>query len=309
MHAHAHLTRPRLQTQCSTPARLEVNLAFGDFDFVVEVELHFERALFRNLALHGNCALGRYVVLVYVLLVDVDGHDHVCVGLPPFVRRAIRRHLGRARRCRERRGGGARTAARLAGRLAARAARAAGAHVDGLGGAQADGLGGAGGAEERDDRAQRVGGARERLDVLGVHAHVRAVVEVAARGEALRLRGAQAVVVEERGDARAVVRGHAGGGGNTIDVSEPVFEHLLTRLVVCPVQCQTQFLEHVALCFINITRPHPVVPIIIGVWKVKDFVMYGQARRLSESQPPTSCTLFIVCNFAHKCKIVVRMYK
>ena len=82
MHAHAHLTRPRLQTQCSTPARLEVNLAFGDFDFVVEVELHFERALFRNLALHGNCALGRSVVLVYVLLVDVDGHDHVCRSAP-----------------------------------------------------------------------------------------------------------------------------------------------------------------------------------------------------------------------------------
>jgi hypothetical protein len=96
MHAHAHLTRPRVHKQCSTPARLEVNLAFGDFDFVVEVELHFERALFRNLALHGNCALGRSIVLVYVLLVDVDGHDHVCVGLPPFVRRAIRRHLGRA---------------------------------------------------------------------------------------------------------------------------------------------------------------------------------------------------------------------
>ena len=39
MHAHAHLTRPRLQTQCSTPARLEVNLAFGDFDFDA-VRLH-----------------------------------------------------------------------------------------------------------------------------------------------------------------------------------------------------------------------------------------------------------------------------
>ncbi len=91
----------------------------------------------------------------------------------------------RGGRCRERLGGGARTAAHLAGRLADREARAAGAHVDGLGGAQADCLGGAGGAEERDDRTQRVGGARERLDVLGVHAHVRAVVEVAARGEAL----------------------------------------------------------------------------------------------------------------------------
>jgi hypothetical protein len=95
-HAHAYLTRPRLHKQCSTPARLEVNLAFGDFDCVVEVELNLECAPFRNFALPGNCALGRYVVLVYVLLVDVDGHDHVCVGLPPFVRRAIRRHLGRA---------------------------------------------------------------------------------------------------------------------------------------------------------------------------------------------------------------------
>jgi hypothetical protein len=27
----------------------------------VGVELHFERALFRNLALHGNCALGRHL--------------------------------------------------------------------------------------------------------------------------------------------------------------------------------------------------------------------------------------------------------
>jgi hypothetical protein len=61
MHAHAYLNRPRVHTQYSTPARLEVNLAFGDFDFVVEVELHFERPLFRNLALYGNCALGRYV--------------------------------------------------------------------------------------------------------------------------------------------------------------------------------------------------------------------------------------------------------
>jgi hypothetical protein len=33
----------------------------------------------RGGALHSNCALGRYVVLVYVLLVDIDGHDHVCV--------------------------------------------------------------------------------------------------------------------------------------------------------------------------------------------------------------------------------------
>jgi hypothetical protein len=87
----------------------------------------------------------------------------------------------------------------------------AGAHVDSLGGAQADGLGGSGSAEERDHRAERVGGARDRLDVLGVHADVCAGVEVTVLRQALRLRGTQLVEVEQRGDSL----GHAGGGGNT----------------------------------------------------------------------------------------------
>jgi hypothetical protein len=94
----------------------------------------------------------------------------------------------------------------------------------------------------------------------------------------------------------------------TLDLGNLYSSTLLTRVIACPVQCQCpQLLEDMALCFINRTRPHPVVPIIIGVWKVKD--SSSAKWRLSESQPPTSCALFIVCNFAHKCQFVVRMRK
>jgi hypothetical protein len=185
---------------------------------------------------HGAVDCARDAQAAHVGVAGGDAQRNP-LGVGGALLRALGRALGRAPgRGVERRGAGPHCVAllfaralELAPRLAAlrrvvRAARAAAAHVDGLGGAQADGLAGAGGAEERDHRAQRVGGARERLDVLGVHAHVRAVVEVAARGEALRLRGAQAVVVEERGDARAVVRGHAGGGGNTIPVLFEIYK-------------------------------------------------------------------------------------